>query len=253
MRDMKRSLAIALGLFTATMVCGCGSGTSAPPPPPPPPVSVSVSPTSASIQVNATQQFTATLQNDPSNKGVTWALMQDGASCSAECGTLSATSSASGTPTTYTAPATVPSDPNVAIIATPVADTTAAVGSAITITVGTVKLVPASLSFGHVRVGQSSSPQSTTLTNTGNTTLSITSITITGTGHGDFSQTKTCGTSVVAGNSCIITVTFKPTVLGPRSANLSISDNSAGSPQQVPLSGKGVSNPTASVRSALAI
>src|SRR5207244_4074763 len=210
MRDMKRSLAIALGLLTATMVSGCGSGTSVPPPPPPPPVSVSVSPTSASIPVNATQQFTATLQNDPSNKGVTWALMQEGASCSAECGTLSATSSASGTPITYTAPTTVPSDPNVAIIATPVADTNAAVGSSITLTVGTVKLVPASLSFGTVRVGQSSSPQSTTLTNTGNTTLSIASITITGTAHGDFSQTKNCGTRVGAGNSCTITVTFKP-------------------------------------------
>src|SRR6266566_8253369 len=356
MRDMNRSLAIALGLFTATMVSGCGSGTSAPPPPPPPPVSVSVSPTSASIQVNATQQFTATLQNDPSNKGVTWALMQEGASCSAECGTLSATSSASGTPITYTAPAavptnpsvsltatsatdrtksasatvpltsppsisvsvsptsasipvnatqqftatlqndpsnkgvtwalmqegascsaecgtlsatssasgtpitytaptTVPSDPNVAIIATPVADTNAAVGSSITLTVGTVnvKLVPASLSFGTVQIGHSSSPQATTLTNTGNTTLSITSITITGTEHGDFSRTTTCGTSVSAGNSCTITVTFKPTASGPRSANLSISDNSTGSPQQVRLSGKGSRNPTASVKAALAI
>src|SRR5438876_1768131 len=133
MRDMKRSLAIALGLFTATMVCGCGSGTSAPPPPPPPPVSVSVSPTSASIQVNATQQFTATLQNDPSNKGVTWALMQDGASCSAQCGTLSATSSASGTPTTYTGPATVPSNPNVAITATSAADPTRSASAVVTV------------------------------------------------------------------------------------------------------------------------
>src|SRR5438045_5635929 len=130
MRDMNRSLAIALGLFTATMVSGCGSGTSAPPPPPPPPVSVSVSPTSASIPVNATQQFTAILQNDPSNKGVTWALMQEGASCSAKCGTLSATSSASGTPTTYTAPATVQSDPNVALTAPPAADQTTAVAQA---------------------------------------------------------------------------------------------------------------------------
>ena len=124
MRNMNRSLAIALGLFTATMVSGCGSGTSAPPPPPPPPVSVSVSPTSASIQVNATQQFTAILQNDPSNKGVTWALMQEGASCSAECGTLSATSSASGTPITYTAPATVQTNPSVSLTATSATDRT---------------------------------------------------------------------------------------------------------------------------------
>src|SRR5438552_2860611 len=134
MRDMKRSLAIALGLFTATMVCGCGSGTSAPPPPPPPPVSVSVSPTSASIQVNATQQFTATLQNDPSNKGVTWALMQEGASCSAECGTLSATSSASGTPITYTAPAAVPTNPSVSLTATSATDRTKSASATVTVT-----------------------------------------------------------------------------------------------------------------------
>src|SRR5438876_1232112 len=219
MRDMNRSLAIALGLFTATIVSGCGSGTSAPPPPPPPLVSVSVSPTSASIPVNATQQFTATLQNDPSNKGVTWALMQDGASCSAQCGTLSATSSASGTPTTYTGPATVPSNPNVAITATSAADPTRSASAIVTVTAPqsvSVKLVPASLSFGTVQIGHSSSPQATTLTNTGNTTLSITSITITGTEHGDFSRTTTCGTSVSAGNSCTITVTFKPTASGPR-------------------------------------
>src|SRR5438445_10846414 len=163
MRDMNRSLAIALGLFTATMVSGCGSGTSVPPPPPPPPISVSVSPTSASIPVNATQQFTATLQNDPSNKGVTWALMQEGASCSAECGTLSATSSASGTPITYTAPTTVPSDPDVAIIATPAADTNTSAGASITLTARPDNLVPATLSFCTMPVGQTKSPPSTPL------------------------------------------------------------------------------------------
>src|SRR5207237_4535771 len=96
-------------------------------------ISVSVSPTSASIPVNATQQFTATLQNDPSNKSVTWALMQEGTSCSAECGTLSATSSASGTPITYTAPTTVTSNPAVPLIATSAADTTTSPAASFTL------------------------------------------------------------------------------------------------------------------------
>src|SRR5438270_850954 len=121
---LTRPLTTAVALLATTTAARCGSDTTAPTATAPPPLAVSVSPTSASIPVNATQQFTATLQNDQSNKGVTWALMQEGASCSAQCGTLSATSSASGTPITYTAPATVPSDPNVALTATPVADIT---------------------------------------------------------------------------------------------------------------------------------
>ena len=50
---------------------------------------------------------------------------------------------------------------------------------------------------------------------------------------GDFFQTNTCIPSVGTGNSCGITVTFKPTVKGSRFANVSITDDSAGSPQLV--------------------
>lgn len=42
-----------------------------PPPPPPPPVSVQVAPGSAGLQVNGTQQFTATVNNS-ANQAVTW-------------------------------------------------------------------------------------------------------------------------------------------------------------------------------------
>jgi predicted dienelactone hydrolase len=219
----------------------------------PPSIVVSVSPKSVLLGVNASQQFTATVQNDPTNRGVTWALNQGGTVCSAGCGTLSATSSASGMPITYTAPATVPVDPVVSIIATSVADTAATIGTPITITVGTVKLAPASLRFGTVLVGTSSPPQTTTLTNTGNTTLSITSITIpVGPNQGDWSQSNTCGPNIAAGQFCTITVIFKPTATGIRNTTVSITDDSADSPQQVPLSGKG-RNPTAAAlrRSAL--
>ncbi len=69
-----------------------------------PAISVSVNPPNGSVQVSQTASFMATVQNDSANKGVTWSL--SGAGCSAAaCGALSASSSASGAPITYTAPA----------------------------------------------------------------------------------------------------------------------------------------------------
>jgi hypothetical protein len=83
-------------------------------------LSVSVSPTSANVTVNDTQTISATVASDPSNSGVTWTL--SGAGCSgATCGMLSANSSASGAPITYTAPSTVPSPATVTLTATAVA------------------------------------------------------------------------------------------------------------------------------------
>jgi hypothetical protein len=103
--------------------------------------------------------------------------------------------------------------------------------------VGTdVELVPASQNFGTVTIGQTKT-LSTTLTNVGSTTLSVTGITLTG--SSEFSQTNTCGRSVGAGMSCTRTVTFKPTGAGAVSGDVSISDNGGGSPQQVSLSGTG--------------
>jgi Fe-S cluster assembly iron-binding protein IscA len=79
---------------------------------------VSVSPTAAHVDVNAPQQLTSTLTNDPSNAGVTWRLGCSGAAC----GTLSATTSASGVAIMYTAPAAVPNASTVTVTATSVAD-----------------------------------------------------------------------------------------------------------------------------------
>jgi len=101
------------------------------------------------------------------------------------------------------------------------------------------QLSATSISFGDQVVGVSSTPHAVTLTNTGNIALTITSITISGTNSRDYSQTNTCGTSVSAGGSCTITVTFKPLTLGTRSATINITDNAPGSPQQVALKGVG--------------
>ncbi len=102
-----------------------------------------------------------------------------------------------------------------------------------------VEFNPNSLSFGTVPVGQHSSPQPTTLTNTGTTTLNITGITITGTDSGDFSRQDNCPKYLGGGKFCTITVTFTPTQRGTRSADVSVSDDGGGSPQQVGLSGYG--------------
>lgn len=58
---------------------GCGGGRAAPSPPPPLlPAGVSVSPSSATVALNAVQQFTATVSPPGANQAVTWAV-QEGA------------------------------------------------------------------------------------------------------------------------------------------------------------------------------
>ena len=100
-------------------------------------------------------------------------------------------------------------------------------------------LSPTSLAFPEETVGTTSTPLVVTLTNTGTATLTLSSFTMTGADAGDYSQTNNCGTSVAAGANCTISVTFKPHASAQRTASLSISDNAAGSPQTVGLSGIG--------------
>ena len=97
-------------------------------------ITVSVSPTSASVEAGTgKQQFTATVRRDRRNRGVLWTLVGAGCTGSA-CGTLSATSSASGVPITYTAPATVPANPTVTLTATSVSNSTRSASATITVT-----------------------------------------------------------------------------------------------------------------------
>ncbi|HEX8926482.1 MAG TPA: choice-of-anchor D domain-containing protein [Terriglobales bacterium] len=99
-----------------------------------------------------------------------------------------------------------------------------------------VSLSSTSLTFGSQQLNIISQPQTVTVTNTGNVSLSITSIATTG----DFSQTNNCGNNLAAGASCAANVTFYPTASGTRTGTLSIADNASGSPQTVSLSGTGV-------------
>ncbi|HET8905604.1 MAG TPA: choice-of-anchor D domain-containing protein, partial [Ktedonobacterales bacterium] len=105
-----------------------------------------------------------------------------------------------------------------------------------------VTLSPTSLTFGGQTINTTSGAQVITLTNSGNAALSITSIGLTGTNAADFAQTNTCptgATTLAAGASCTIAVTFTPSATGTRTASVTIADNANGSPQTANLSGSG--------------
>jgi sugar lactone lactonase YvrE len=102
-----------------------------------------------------------------------------------------------------------------------------------------ISFSPTSWSFGNQVVSTSSTAESITVTNPGNASLTISSVTITGTNSGDFSQTNNCSTVAAGSGSCTIQVTFTPSATGSRSASISVSDNASGSPHTVSLSGTG--------------
>ncbi|MGA2476217.1 MAG: choice-of-anchor D domain-containing protein [Terriglobia bacterium] len=108
----------------------------------------------------------------------------------------------------------------------------------------TANLSPPSMTFASQALGSTSSAQAATLTNSGGTTLNITSIALTGANASDFAQTNTCGGSVAGGANCTISVTFTPAASGSRTASVSITDNASGSPQTVSLSGTGTGTAT---------
>jgi hypothetical protein len=98
-------------------------------------------------------------------------------------------------------------------------------------------LSPASLTFSTQPLGTSSAALTVTLTNTGNATLNVGNVQITG----DFTQTNNCLATLASNSSCTLNVVFTPTVTGTRNGMLSVNDNAQGSPQTVTLSGAGSS------------
>jgi hypothetical protein len=61
---------------------------------------------------------------------------------------------------------------------------------------------------------------------------------------GPFAEGNNCGTSLAAGASCTVTVTFAPTAAGSASGTLSVNSSAPGSPLTVALSGTGTSSNT---------
>ena len=96
---------------------------------------------------------------------------------------------------------------------------------------------PSSESFGNENVGSTSSSKSVTVTNPGTSAVSMSSIGVTG----PFGESNNCGTSLAAGASCTVGVTFAPTAAGAATGTLSVNSSAPGSPLTVALTGTGVS------------
>lgn len=113
-----------------------------------------------------------------------------------------------------------------------------------------ISLTPSSLCFQAVLIGQTTSApcgsggappagQSITISNSGGTAATLTSISI----SGDFSiLANTCGNSLASGAGCTVSITFTPTASGNRSGALTVID-SVGT-QTAQLSGIGQSAAT---------
>ncbi len=102
---------------------------------------------------------------------------------------------------------------------------------------------PASLDYLTQTVNTTSSGKTVTLTNTGSTTLAISSIALNA-GTNFTISANTCGSTLAASASCAITVTFSPTVIAVYQDFLDIADNSPSpsSPQTIPLVGIGMAS-----------
>ena len=82
----------------------------------------------------------------------------------------------------------------------------------------------------------SSGTGSVTLTNVSSSTVALSTFSLT---PSDFTQTNDCNGSLAAAATCTVNVTFTPSVLGTVNGSLTINFSGQGSPQIIPLTGKG--------------
>lgn len=93
---------------------------------------------------------------------------------------------------------------------------------------------PASISFGDVVAGSNAS-QDVRLTNTGNSDVTISQVTVSGSGY---ATTGVTGGEILApGQSVTLTVIFAPTATGSFAGSIAVASNAANSPLLISLSG----------------
>jgi hypothetical protein len=119
-------------------------------------------------------------------------------------------------------------------------DSTSPQTAALTGTGISIGFTPASVNFGTVTHGQCSSQDTVTIANSGPATVTFTGSDIVGPNSPDFREgNSTCGASLAPGANCNIVVQFCPTLTKQESATYELFDNSLGSPQKLPMTGKG--------------
>jgi len=92
-----------------------------------------------------------------------------------------------------------------------------------------ITLSPNVIGFGKNTSGFTTAAKTVTLKNTGTTTYTVGSFSFAGTFFSDFKQTNNCGTTLAAGATCTINITFTPTASEVADAQLLITATSNGS------------------------
>jgi hypothetical protein len=111
-------------------------------------------------------------------------------------------------------------------------------GTGVASSAGALTITPSSLNFPYVSVGESSPAQVVQIMNTGQVSITLSAISI----SGDFAETNTCGSlpsALNVGDGCTVSITFTPTSSGKRTGTLSVESNAAGSAREVALAGMG--------------
>ena len=141
----------------------------------------------------------------------------------------------------YTTPAETTADSGVQFTVV-VSNTAGSVTSgAATLTVNASTLVlnvsPTSLSFGSIDTGATST-LGATLTNSGNSNVTISSVTATGAGF--TASNVSSGTVLAPGQSAALNVTFAPTSTGSLTGGVTVASNATNSPATISMTGTGV-------------
>lgn len=102
-----------------------------------------------------------------------------------------------------------------------------------------VKLSKTAITFPATARGAAAAEQSVTVANAGASALEITGIAISGADASSFTELNTCPSTLAAAANCVIYVDFTPAATGALSANVTIADDGAASPQTITLKGTG--------------
>ena len=102
----------------------------------------------------------------------------------------------------------------------------------------TFTATPASLAFGNITANTTSAAKTVTVSDTGSAVVEIASVAVGGKNPGQFTIVNNCPTQLAAGAHCTVSVRFKPSSQGSKTAELQIT-TSVGGAKSIFLSGTG--------------
>jgi hypothetical protein len=145
------------------------------------------------------------------------------------------------TSSSYTTPATTSSDNGAqfTVVVSNSAGNATSNAATLTVNASTVLLNanPTSLSFGSVTIG-SSSTLSVTFTNSGNSNVTISNVSISGAGYA--ASGVSIGQILPPAQKATLNVAFSPSATGTLTGSVTVTSDATNSPATVPLSGSGV-------------